>query len=108
MGAAAQPPPQQDKSGETDDSMGLRGAPVPGKQWNGNDDEEEEEDTEKQVASDPKKTKDAAGAGLLSGVFGEKHQREDVLGNEEPVEPAAKSARTSLSSLFAALPTPKT
>merc|ERR1711957_192131 len=105
MGAARSPQEAKPEPDEPDDGDNLKdflkGAPVPGKQWeNDAEDEEDEQVAQIQSAFDAKAQKNAEGAGLLAGVFGgstpafiKKHERDEIGETEEPLEPPAKIAR---------------
>merc|ERR1712190_591282 len=89
----------------------LKGAPVPGKQWD-DADEEDVDDFGNLKAPASKTRKQVGAAGALAGEFDtapvktQKHERDEI--GETSEEPPAKTARTSLTSLLANLPAPKT
>merc|ERR1712087_141281 len=92
----------------------LNGAPVPGERWDNG--EADEDVVEMKAASEEVKSqKEVENAGLLAGVFGDapafisKNRHVDEIGEtQDSEEPPTKSARTSVASLLAGLPAPKT
>merc|ERR1712217_662083 len=91
----------------------LNGAPVPGERWDNGEDAEDDVEMKATLEATPQKQ--ANDTGLLAGVFGDqpafisKHRQADEIGEtEDSVEPPSKSARTSVTSLLAGLPAPKT